>query len=176
VGDEAELTEAGDRARTAVRTALDGLDLVWSEGRPGLFSVSLPGTHKLSTECALEVGRYGLGVRAFVCRRPDENHDGVHRWLLQHNLKLRGVCFSLDAVGDIYLTGTLDLETVTPGAVDRVLGVVAETADASFNPVLELGFARSIAREWAWRRSRGESTANLAAFAHLAPPLAESEG
>jgi hypothetical protein len=175
VSEGAGLTAAGERARAAVRTALDGLDLRWSEARPGLFSVALPGTHKLSTECALEVGRYSLGLRAFVCRRPDENHAEVYRWLLQHNLKLRGVCFSLDAVGDIHLTGSLGLDAVSPAAVDRVLGEVAATSDASFNRILELGFAGSIAREWAWRRSRGESTANLAAFAHLAPPPDEPE-
>ena len=38
----------------------------------------LPGTRKLVTECALEVGQYALNLRAFVARRPDENHaDGV---------------------------------------------------------------------------------------------------
>ena len=46
---------------------------------------------------------------------------------------------------------------------------MAETADDSFNAIVELGFADSIRREWAWRRSRGESTANLAAFSHLDP-------
>jgi hypothetical protein len=163
------LTAAGEVARGVVRAALEGLELPWSETRPGLFAVTLPGTAKLSTACALEVGRYGLAVRAFVARRPDENASGVHRWLLQRNLKLRGVCFSLDALGDIHLTGTLALESVTAAAVDQVLGTVAETADASFNPILELGFATSIKREWAWRRARGESTANLAAFAHLDP-------
>ena len=50
-----------------------------------------------------------------------------------------------------------------------MLGAVATTADDSFNVILELGFADSIRREWAWRRSRGESTANLAAFSHLDP-------
>ena len=53
--------------------------------------------------------------------------------------------------------------------VDQLLGIVAETADSSFNTILELGFADSIRREWVWRRSRGESTANLAAFTHLDP-------
>jgi hypothetical protein len=61
------------------------------------------------------------------------------------------------------------LASVTPAEVDRLLGAVAETSDASFNVILELGFANSIRREWAWRRSRGESTANLAAFEHLDP-------
>jgi hypothetical protein len=165
-GDRTAVEEA---ARTAARAALRGLDLPWSETRPGLFAVTLPGSAKLSTACALEVGRYGMSVRAFVARRPDENHAEVYRWLLQRNLRLRGVCFSLDAAGDIHLTGTLPLEAVTVTTVDALLGTVAETADSSFNPVLERGFATSIAREWAWRRSRGESTANLAAFAHLDP-------
>jgi hypothetical protein len=36
--------------------------------------------------------------------------------------------------------------------------------------MLEIGFADSIRREWAWRVSRGESLANLAAFARFADP------
>jgi hypothetical protein len=61
------------------------------------------------------------------------------------------------------------VELVTRGQVDWLLGAVAEAADDSFNVILELGFAESIRREWAWRRSRGESTANLAAFTQLDP-------
>lgn len=168
--DEATGPEAAfDRSRGLVEAALAVLDLTWEQTRPGLFTVTLPGTHKLVTECALQVGRYGLGVRAFVARQPDENHAEVYRWLLQRNLKLRTVCFSLDAVGDVYLTGALSLEALTERGVDQVLGEVAETADTSFNPILELGFASSISREWAWRRARGESTANLAAFTGLDP-------
>jgi Putative bacterial sensory transduction regulator len=152
-----------------VRSALADLDLSWTETRPGLFSVTLPGTRKLSTECALEVGQYALAVRAFVARRPDENHQVVYRWLLERNLRTYGVAFTLDSLGDIYLTGRLGLAAVTEAEIDRWLGAVAETADDSFNVILELGFADSIRREWAWRRSRGESTANLAAFKHLDP-------
>jgi hypothetical protein len=152
-----------------VRAALTGLDLEWSESGPGLFSVRLPGTRKLVTECALEVGRHTLSLRAFVARRPDENQAGVYSWLLQRNLKLTGVCFGLDALGDIYLTGRIGVEAVSRTEVDRLLGVVADTADSSFNAILELGFASSIRAEWVWRRTRGESTANLAAFAHLDP-------
>ena len=157
------------RAAQVVRQVLGELDLSWSEKAPGLFSVALPGTRKLSTECALEVGTYGLGVRAFVARRPDENHEGVYRWLLERNLKLYGVAFCLDALGDIYLAGRVALASVTADEIDRVLGVVTDTSDSSFNTILELGFAESIRREWVWRRSRGESTANLAAFTHLDP-------
>jgi hypothetical protein len=41
---------------------------------------------------------------------------------------------------------------------------VLDYADSAFNTLLELGFGSSIRREWAWRESRGESLANLAAF------------
>ena len=115
------------------------------------------------------MGRHRLAVRAFVARRPEQNDGAVYRWLLERNLKLYAVAFAVDRLGDIYLTGKLPLEQLSRGEVDRVLGVVAATADASFDPIVELGFADSIRREWAWRRSRGESTANLEAFRHLDP-------
>jgi Putative bacterial sensory transduction regulator len=158
-----------ENAISEIRAELSELDLDWTESAPGLFSVSLPGTRKLITECALQVGKHGMNVRAFVARKPDENHAGVYRWLLERNLKLHGICFALDTLGDIYLTGSVPLELVTRAEVDRLLGAVAEAADDSFNVILELGFAESIRQEWAWRRSRGESTANLAAFTHLDP-------
>ena len=163
------MSDPRDTAISEIRAELSELDLDWSESASGLFSVSLPGTRKLITECALEVGRHGLSVRAFVARKPDENQVGVYRWLLERNLKLRGIGFALDALGDIYLTGRIPVELVTREEVDRLLGAVAEAADDSFNVILELGFAESIRKEWAWRRSRGESTANLAAFTHLDP-------
>lgn len=166
---DARQTDAQLRAIEVIRSALVDLELPWQERRQGLFSVTLPGTHKLSTECALEVGQYAVAVRAFVARRPDENQRAVYQWLLERNLRTYGVAFCVDTLGDIYLTGRLGLAAVTAVELDRWLGAVAEIADDSFNPILELGFADSIRREWVWRRSRGESTANLAAFRHLDP-------
>jgi hypothetical protein len=163
------VSDVRDHAISEIRAELSELDLEWAESESGLFSVSLPGTRKLVTECALQVGRHGMNVRAFVARNPDENHAGVYRWLLERNLKLHGICFAVDALGDIYLMASVPVAVVTRAEVDRLLGAVAEAADDSFNVILELGFAESIRHEWAWRRSRGESTANLAAFTHLDP-------
>jgi Putative bacterial sensory transduction regulator len=160
---------ARDHAINEIREELSALDLDWAESAPGLFSVSLPGTRKLVTECALQVGNHGLNLRAFVARNPDENHVAVYRWLLERNLKLHGIYFAVDALGDIYLTGNVPVDLISRTEVDRLLGTVAEAADDSFNVILELGFAESIRHEWAWRRARGESTANLAAFPHLDP-------
>jgi hypothetical protein len=59
------------------------------------------------------------------------------------------------------------LAAVNEVELDRLLGSVMQYADSSFNPLLELGFANAIRREWAWRVNRGESLANLDAFQHL---------
>jgi hypothetical protein len=113
------------------------------------------------------VRTHALFVQAFVCRRPDDDHEAVYRFLLQRNARLYGVHYMLDRVGDIHLVGRVPLDAVTAAEIDRLLGQVLEAADGDFNTLLELGFAASIRREYAWRTSRGESVANLAAFAHL---------
>lgn len=152
-----------------IAAALTAAGLEYARHGQDVFEVDLPGERKLKTTCRLEVGRHALGIHAFVARRPDENHEGVYRWLLERNLKLFGVAFAVDAVGDIYLDGRLPLHAITEDEIDRVLGAVLTYADESFNTILELGFATSIRKEWAWRESRGESTRNLEAFKHLRP-------
>ena len=107
-------------------------------------------------------------MHAFVCRNPDENHERVYRWLLERNLKMYGVAFAVDRLGDIYLDGRLPLASVTPEELDRLLGAVLTYADESFNTILELGFASSIRKEWEWRRLRGESTAQPRGVPRLA--------
>ena len=81
-----------------------------------------------------------------------------------------GVAWSLDRDGDVYLVGRLPLAVVTPDELDRLLGAVLTYADENFDAMLRLGFGSSIRREWAWRVKRGESVANLRAFARFADP------
>ena len=153
-----------DAAVEVIRAYLVEHELEHDEIGEGVFSLTLPGEKKLQTPVRLDVGPHALGIHAFVCRKPDENHERVYRWLLERNLKLYAVGFALDAVGDIYLDGRLPLSAITPAELDRLLGSVLTYADDSFNTILELGFASSIRKEWEWRRLRGESTANLEAF------------
>ena len=152
------------KAAEVIRAYLVDHEVEHKEIGDGVFSLTLPGEKKLQTPVRLDVGSHALGVHAFVCRKPDENHARVYRWLLERNLKLYAVAFALDAVGDIYLDGRVPLISVTPTELDRLLGSVLSYADDSFNTILELGFASSIRKEWEWRRLRGESTANLEAF------------
>ncbi|MDX6313438.1 MAG: hypothetical protein QOF44_2902 [Streptomyces sp.] len=154
-------------AREAVERALRDAELEWETADDGSYVVKLPGTRKLSTTVSLKVGKHTLSVNAFVVRHPDENHEAFYRWLLERNIRLYGVTYAIDRLGDVYLTGRLPLAAVTPEEVDRILGSVVENADGSFNTLLELGFASAIRKEYEWRTSRGESTRNLDAFAHL---------
>ncbi len=160
------MTEAGD----VIRAALTEAELDFAEPQPGQFFVKLPGTHKLFTNCWLVVGQHGLLVEAFVCRQPDENHQEFYAFLLRRNAKTFAVSFAIDKAGDVYLVGRLPLAAVTPDDVDRILGAVLQYSDETFDLLLEIGFASSIRREWAWRQKRGESTANLQAFARFASP------
>ncbi len=160
----AETAALQDQVRATVREALEASELEWSETKPGMFSVTLPGERKLQTPCRIDVGPHALAVHAFVVRNPDENHERVYRWMLERNLKLFGMAFAVDHLGDIYLDGRIPLAGITVDEVDRLLGAVLTYADESFNTLLELGFGSSIRKEWEWRISRGESTKNLEAF------------
>jgi hypothetical protein len=141
-----------------------GLDY---EQQGNTFLVTLPGEKKLQTHCALIVGDHSLSINAFVIRKPDENEAAVHHWCMSKNAAMYGLAFAINPLGDIYLVGRLPLDAVNTQELDRLLGAVLQYSDSSFNPLLELGFANAIRREWAWRESRGESLANLEAFSHL---------
>lgn len=160
------MTEAAD----VIRTALKEAELDFAEPHPEQFFVKLPGTHKLFTNCWLVVGQHGLLIEAFVCRKPDENHEEFYAFLLRRNARMYAVSFSLDKAGDVYLVGRLPLGGITAQEVDTLLGSVLQYADETFDLLLEIGFVTSIRKEWAWREKRGESTANLQAFARFAQP------
>ncbi|HUQ57480.1 YbjN domain-containing protein [Lentzea sp.] len=150
-----------------IKGFLDERELEYDRREPGKFFVTLPGTKKLQTNVWLVETTHALLVEAFVCRRPDQSFEDVYRFLLRRNARLYGVHYTIDAEGDIHLVGRVGKHAVTPDELDRVLGQVLEAADGDFNPLLEIGFADAIRREWAWRVSRGESLANLQAFQHL---------
>jgi hypothetical protein len=157
-------------AAAAIEAALADLGLSWESPQPGSYLVRLEGEHKLATMTWLIAGTHSLHVEAFFCRQPDEDHARFYRFLLERNGRMYGVHFALDPAGDVYLVGRLPLSSVSTGEVDRILGCVLTYSDENFDPALALGFASSIRKEWAWRVKRGESLANLRAFARLADP------
>lgn len=107
------MTAAMNAVRATIAEALDTSGLAYDQHGANLFEVSLPGERKLQTACRLDIGAHALGVHAFVCRNPDENFEGVYRWMLERNLKMFGVAFAVDHNGDIYLEGRIALHAVT---------------------------------------------------------------
>lgn len=153
-----------------IRDTLDDRGLSYERPREGAYLVRLQGEHKLATMTWLIVGEHSLHVEAFFCRQPDENHAEFYRFLLERGGRMYGVHFALDPVGDVYLVGRVPLGAVTADEIDRLLGCALTYSDDNFDRALELGFASSIRREWVWRKKRGESLANLRAFARFADP------
>lgn len=160
-----------ERVLTRLAEGLDELGVAWEPGtRPGELVATLPGERKLRTVVSLLVRRRVLRVRAFVIRNPDENHQGVYAYLLRRNLRLPGIAYAIDVAGDVYVAGQVPLEGLDTQVLDDVLGAVLGASDEPFNELLALGFLSAMRTEWAWRTARGESTANLAPFAHLLAP------
>ena len=56
-------------------------------GLPGII-VELPGERRLKTNTILSIGEHSVRIEAFVCRKPDENNEGVYRFLLKRNRRL----------------------------------------------------------------------------------------
>jgi hypothetical protein len=165
------------RAASAIESALAGLGLDAERPQPGSYLVRLEGERKLATMTWLIVGVHSLHVEAFFCRQPDENHARFYRFLLERNGRMYGVHFAVDPQGDVYLVGRLPLGSATADEIDRLLGCVLTYSDENFNAALAIGFASSIRKEWAWRVKRGESLANLRAFARFADPApGEADG
>ena len=154
----------------AIKSALDSLGLAYEQPEPGAYLVRLAGEHKLATLTWLIAREHSLQVEAFFCRQPDENHAAFYRFLLERSARMYGVHFALDRTGDVYLTGRLPLSATSVEDIDQLLGCVLSYSDENFDAALELGFASAIRREWAWRVKRGESLANLQAFARFADP------
>jgi putative sensory transduction regulator len=156
---------AAEPPADAIAGALGALGLGYEQPEPGAYVVLLTGQHKLATMTWLIAGQHSLRVEAFFCRQPDENHAAFYRFLLERNGRMYGVHFALDRAGDVYLTARLPLAAISEEEIDRLLGCVLAYSDESFNEALKIGFGSAIRREWAWREKRGESLANLRAFA-----------
>ena len=162
------MSDAVEVASDAIESALIELGLSFENPRPGAYLIKLEGQHKLATMTWLVTGQHSLGVEAFFCRQPDENHAAFYRFLLERNGRMYGVRFTLDPVGDVYLTGRLPLSAVSTADIDRLLGCVLSYSDDNFDaanpwptcaPSPASPIRRVSAHAWHWNaRNRGTLT------------------
>ena len=129
--------------------ALAGLGAPFERVRAGAYAVALAGDRRPSTVLWLLAGEQAVAVEAFVLHVVDlpggPAPARLHRHLLARNLRLRGVHFGLDDVGDVFLTGSLPHAAVDVTTVDRVLGEVVELVAEGLPSLLRLAYGERLA-------------------------------
>ncbi len=152
-----------------IRETLKAAELEFDEPRENAFFVKLPGQHKLATMTWLIVGDHSLHVEAFFCRRPDENHADFYRFLLEKNGRMYGWRSRWTTSATSTSSGSSRWRP-SPGRDRPHPRLCPHLLRRQLRQGLERGFKSSIQREWDWRVKRGESLANLQAFASFADP------
>ena len=74
--------------------------------------VTVPGEKKLYTNVIFKVSEKTLSINAFVIRKPDQNAEKVHDWLLRHNAANYLLSYAINELGDVYLVGRLPIALV----------------------------------------------------------------
>ena len=116
----------------------------------GAYVVTLHGSRRPRTLLWLIAGEQAVAVEAFVMHVvPDACPDAsaLHRLLLAKNLTLRDVHFGLDAVGDVFLTGSLPHTAVDLTTVDRLLGEVLQLLEESTDALVTAAYADRLVRD-----------------------------
>lgn len=118
------------------------------------WAVQLHGEKKLSITVLLALRERTLQLESFFIRRPAENHADVYRMLLRANMRIYGVRFAIDDIGDVFLVGRIPVDAVNEEELDRILGAILSTSDEMFMPAIEVGFASYLRRDMAWREAQ----------------------
>ena len=121
------------------------------------WALQLKGDKRHSITVLFALRERTLAVESFFMRRPAENHADFYAILLRANMRMYGVRFGIDDVGDVFLTARVALEAVTEDELDRLLGAILTESDSLFMPAIETGFTSYLARDMAWRAAQQPS-------------------
>ena len=86
-----------------------------------------------------------LAYETYVLPAPEENTSEFYEHLLRRNRKLHGVTFCIGDEDAVFLVGTLPVDAVDEGELDRILGTIYATVELCFRPALRIGFASRFA-------------------------------
>jgi hypothetical protein len=111
-------------------------------GEPGerRWYVRLAGEEKEFITVWLHLGQRALHAEAYVMPAPEENHGAVYEQLLRRNRSMHGVAFAIGVEDALFLVAEIELDALSEGHVDRVIGSIYEYAERFFRPALRLGF------------------------------------
>jgi hypothetical protein len=118
------------------------------------WALQLRGEKKFSITVLFALRERTLQIESFFIRRATENHADFYRMFLRANLRVYGVRFAIDDIGDVFLVARVSLDAVNHDELDRLLGAILTTSDEMFMPAIEVGFASYLARDMAWRAAQ----------------------
>jgi hypothetical protein len=84
-----------------------------------------------------------LRYEVYFMPDPPAHHEELYRFLLQRGHAMYGAHFSIGPDGDIYLVGRVLLEHLDATELDRIIGVLYEAVERSFQPAVRLGFQKA---------------------------------
>ena len=135
----------GFRADNPMIAAIDrGTSDDTAFGEPRWY-VRMRGDEKEFTTVWLTLGQRTLRYETYVMPAPEENQAQVMELVLRRNDSLVGVHFSIGDEDALYLRGEIPDTSVSADELDRILGTVFTTVEATFRPLLRLAFASRVA-------------------------------
>jgi hypothetical protein len=138
-----------------IEAYLSERDLRYQRVSPSDWAIQLRGEKKHSITVLFALRERTLAIESFFIRRPAENHAELYRMMLRANMRVYGVRFAIDDIGDVFLVARVPVEAVSEEELDRLLGAILMTSDDMFMPAIEVGFASYLKRDLAWRAAQG---------------------
>lgn len=123
-------------AENPIMVALD-------RGEPGerRWYVRLAGEEKDFTTIWLRLGQRALHAEAYVMPAPEENEGRVYEQLLRRNRSMHGVWFAIGVEDALFLVSQVELDCLSEGHLDRLIGSIYAYVERFFRPALRVGFA-----------------------------------
>ncbi len=120
----------------------DAGDVVWAGDHDGRRGVRMRQAVRDMTTVWFGVGQRTVSIEAFVLPAPPQGAEDVYRLALARNLTVRRVRFSLDAHGDLVLTGKIPIAEVSEEELELVLGEVYDLIEVTFPAFVAAAFGR----------------------------------
>lgn len=95
----------------------------------------------------LHLGQRTLRYETYVMPAPEDNAEALWENALRRNERLVGAHFSIGIEDALFLRGELPLASLSEAELDRAVGTLYDTVEASFPTLIRIGFARRFASD-----------------------------
>ncbi len=87
------------------------------------------------------LGQRTLHYETYLVPAPEENHAQFYEHLLRRNRRLTGLKLEIGPEDAVFLSGSMPVMQVTPGALDGILGSMYAATELIFRPAMRIGYA-----------------------------------